>query len=140
MSGVQPGPIPPGLTAPWVVLRHPLVKYLMIGGLCFVIDAGLLWFTTSVLDWKVWLGATVGYWTGVLVNFTLNRSIMGRQSSSLLGQTARYGTLLAFNYALTLLLIQVLVVWGTPVVVAKTAIVAASTCWNYLLYKHWVFA
>lgn len=119
--------------------RHPLVRYVLIGGLCFVIDAGLLWFCTSVLGWEVWLGATVGYWTGLLVNFTLNRTTMSQQSGRLLRQTSRYAALLAANYLITLLVLHVTAAWW-PAVVAKTVIVAASTCWNYVLYRTWVFA
>jgi putative flippase GtrA len=119
--------------------RHPLVKYISIGGLCFVIDAGLLWFCTGVLGWDVWLGATIGYWTGVLVNFTLNRTVMAREGGNLLRQTTRYGILLGFNYLVTLAFLHLTAMLGMPVVAGKTVIVAASTCWNYLLYRFWIF-
>lgn len=120
--------------------RHPLVKYVVIGGLCFVIDAGLLWFCTSVLGWKVWIGATIGYWVGLLVNFTLNRTTMSQASGRLLRQTSRYAVLLGANYVITLAFLHLAGTWGLPVVAAKTIIVAASTCWNYILYRTWVFA
>ena len=120
--------------------KHPLVKYVFIGGLCFVIDAGLLWLCTSVLGWPVWLGATAGYWIGLLVNFTLNRLVMGRTTSNLMRQTTRYGTLLGVNFLITLGFLHLAASWGLAVVVAKTIIVAASTCWNYVLYRYWVFA
>ena len=119
--------------------NHPLVKYVLIGGLCFVIDAGLLWFCTSVLGWEIWLGATVGYWTGLLVNFSLNRLVMGRASSNLVRQSMRYGVLLGANFFITLGFLHLAAAWGLDIVVAKTIIVAASTCWNYLLYRRWVF-
>ncbi|MET4223498.1 GtrA family protein [Oerskovia enterophila] len=122
------------------LVQHPLVKYLVVGGLSFLVDAGLLWLCTSLLGWAVWLGATIGFWTGVLVNFTLNRIVMNRDKSSLLTQTSRYGVLLAFNYVVTLGILHLTTSWGVPVVVAKTAIVAGSTCWNYVLYRLWVFA
>ncbi|MFF3063315.1 GtrA family protein [Oerskovia sp. NPDC057915] len=122
------------------IVRHPLAKYLIVGGLSFVVDAGLLWVCTSVLGWAVWLGASIGFWAGVLVNFSLNRIVMNRDKSSLLTQTSRYGVLLAFNYVATLGILHLTTSWGVPIVVAKTAIVAASTCWNYVLYRLWVFA
>ncbi|MBD7948921.1 GtrA family protein [Oerskovia sp. NPDC056781] len=115
------------------------MKYISIGGLCFVIDAGLLWFCTGVLGWDVWLGATIGYWTGVLVNFTLNRTVMAREGGNLLRQTTRYGILLGFNYLVTLAFLHLTAMLGMPVVAGKTVIVAASTCWNYLLYRFWIF-
>lgn len=120
--------------------HHPLVRYVAIGGLSFVVDAGLLWLATSVLGWPVWAGATLGYWTGVVVNFTLNRLLLGRREANLLRQTVRYGILLGANYVVTLTLLHLASTWGIPVVVAKSGIVAASTCWNYLLYRAWVFA
>lgn len=121
-------------------MRHPLVKYLVVGGLSFVVDAGLLWFCTSILGWAVWLGATIGFWTGVLVNFTLNRIVMNRDKGKLLTQTSRYSALLAVNYLITLGILHLTTAWGLPIVVVKTAIVAGSTCWNYVLYRLWVFA
>ena len=126
-------------SVPRRLARHPLVKYLVIGGLSFIIDAGILWFCTSVVGWDLWVGATIGYWVGLLVNFMLNRLLMGRPSSSLVRQTIRYGILLGINFLVTLGFLHLAGDWGLAIIVAKTIIVAASTCWNYLLYRFWVF-
>lgn len=145
MSEVVPDDAADRSAPPTPMLRrlssHPLVKYVVIGGLCFVIDAGLLWACTGLLGWPVWVGATIGYWVGLLVNFTLNRTVMSTpRSGNLVRQTTRYGILLGVNYVITLVFLHLAATWGLPVVVAKTIIVAASTCWNYLLYRRWVFA
>jgi putative flippase GtrA len=120
--------------------RHPFVIYLMIGGLSFVVDAGLLVLLSGPLGRPVWLAATVGYWTSVLVNFGLNRRTMAIAPGRLRGQSVRYGVLLAGNYAFTLLVLYVGVAFGVPVIVAKCVALGLCTVVNYLLYRRWVFA
>jgi putative flippase GtrA len=139
-AGPEPGAGSTSTARAIRLARHPLVKYLVVGGLSFVVDAGLLWLCTSALGWPVWLGASVGFWAGVLVNFSLNRLVMNRDKSKLLTQTSRYGVLLLVNYLATLGVLHLRTSWGVPIVVAKTAVVTASTCWNYVLYRLWVFA
>ena len=75
---------------PW--WRHALLTYLVIGGLSFVVDLGLLLLLSGPGGLPVWLAATVGYWTSVLVNFGLNRRSMGGGSGRLRVQSMRYAS------------------------------------------------
>lgn len=73
------------------------------------------------------------------VNFGLNRLLAG--GTGLLGrQVVRYALLLSANLLLTVAVVTGGEAVGVPYVLAKGAVVLASTLWNYLLYRRWVFA
>ena len=113
--------------------------YLLVGGLSYVIDVGLLVASRQVLDAPLWLATTIGFWTSVLFNFFANRWVFGADGSAG-GHAVRYAMLLGVNYLLTLGIVHVGVVLGTPAVVAKTLAVALIACSNFVLYRRWVFA
>ncbi len=124
--------------APW--WRHGLIVYLAIGGLSFIVDAGLLVLLSAALGLPVWLAATVGYWTSVLVKFGLNRRTMATKPGRLRGQSVRYAVLLAANYGFTLLVLLLGAQFSVPVIFSKCAAVGLCTIANYVLYRRWVFA
>lgn len=73
------------------------------------------------------------------VNFGLNRLLTG--GTGLLGrQVLRYALLLLANLLLTVAVVTGAGGLGVPYVLAKGAVVLASTLWNYVLYRRWVFA
>ena len=87
----------------------------------------------------MWLGTTIGFWTSVVLNFVLNRAVFSQGGASSVAHGARYGVLLGANYLVTLLIVHVGTSWGLPPVVPKTVAVALTTCWNFVLYRVWVF-
>jgi len=124
--------------APW--WRHGLAVYLAIGGLSFLVDAGLLLLLSGPLGVPVWLAATVGYWASVVVNFGLNRRTMATKPGRLRGQSVRYAVLLAANYGFTLLVLLLGAEFNVPVIISKCVAVGLCTIANYVLYRRWVFA
>ena len=88
----------------------------------------------------VWAAATVGYWTSVVLNFLLNRSQFSAPGSGAVHRhVVRYGVLLLMNFLVTLVVLEVGTRLGLPVLVSKTAAVGLTTCWNFVLYRVWVF-
>jgi putative flippase GtrA len=75
------------------------------------------------------------------VNFLLNRTAMSSRGSRGLTQHAlRYGSLVVANYVITLAVVTTVGhVSARWYLVAKLAVVAGATSWNFLLYRHWVF-
>lgn len=120
--------------------RRPLLAYLVIGGLSYVVDAGLLLALSAGPGVPLWAAASAGYWTSVLVNFGLNRLVFHVAGGGPVHRHAlRYGALLALNYVVTLVVLEVGTGLGVPVLAAKTFAVALTTCWNFVLYRVWVF-
>ena len=75
----------------------------------------------------------------MVVNFLLNRTAMSSRGSRGLTQHAlRYGSLVVANYVITLAVVTNVGHVGDRYLVAKVAVVAGSTSWNFLLYRRWV--
>ncbi|WP_298804259.1 GtrA family protein [uncultured Pseudokineococcus sp.] len=116
-----------------------LLAYLFVGGLSYIIDLGLFLLLGRGLGWGVVPAATVGYWTSVMVNFCLNRSVVFSSTHRLRRGAVRYGLLLLANYLATLGIVTGLVSLGTADALAKTTAVAVIAVWNFFLYRAWVF-
>ena len=128
-------------SAPKPRLSHQLFWYLVVGGLTVVVDIGLLALLHESFGVPLGVATTVAFCTAVVVNFLLNRTAMSSWGSRGLTQHAlRYGSLVVANYVITLAVVTTAGHVGDRYLVAKVAVVAASTLWNFLLYRHWVFA
>jgi putative flippase GtrA len=93
----------------------------------------------EVLDVPLAAATATAFLTSVVVNFGLNRVLAG--GAGLLGpQVLRYALLLGANLLLTVAVVSGAAAVGVPYVLAKGAFVLASTAWNYVLYRRWVFA
>ncbi|WP_456826069.1 GtrA family protein [Cellulomonas sp. P5_E12] len=119
--------------------RTALVRYLGAGILSYVVDTGLLLLISGPLGQPVWLAATIGFWTSVLLNFALNRATFSQDGGSTLRHGVRYAVLLAANYAVTLVIVTVGVAHGLTPFIPKTIAVGLTTITNFLLYRRWVF-
>lgn len=114
--------------------------YLAVGLLSVGVDVGLLVLLREVVQAPLALATAVAFGASVLVNFTLNRLTFATATSAAVGVHAlRYGSLVAANWAVTVLVVTLAPTVGVPYLVAKLGIVAASTVWNFLLYRSWVF-
>jgi putative flippase GtrA len=49
-----------------------LFRYTFVGGFAFIIDFGLLWFLTKVIDFHYLLSATISFIAGLLVNYFIS--------------------------------------------------------------------
>lgn len=121
-------------------LQRQLLCYLAVGGLSVLVDVGLLALLREYFGVPIGLATTVAFGTALVVNFLLNRTAMSSWGSRGLTQHAlRYASLVAANYVITLVVVTTAAHLSTRYLVAKLAVVAASTSWNFLLYRHWVF-
>jgi putative flippase GtrA len=130
----------PSASVPRPRLQRQLLCYLVVGGLTVVVDIGLLALLHESFRVPLGLATTVAFGTAVVVNFLLNRTAMSSWGSRGLTQHAlRYGSLVLANYVITLAVVTTAGHVGDRYLVAKVAVVAGSTAWNFLLYRHWVF-
>lgn len=114
--------------------------YLFVGATSVGVDLGLLVALREGAGVPVWAAATIGYWSSVVVNFTLNRRISFRDRPG--GRTAliRFSILLGLNWFLTLVAVSAAVHLGWSYAVGKVGAVAVLTILNYTAYSRWVFA
>lgn len=129
------------MSAPSRSGRAALLQYLVIGVLTVGVDVGLLVLLRDGIGLPIPLAAALAFGTSVVVNFALNRLLhAGGGSGDLAGHVWRYGVLLSGNLLLTVVVLTAAERAGLPYLPVKLGIVAAMTCWNFLLYRHWVFA
>ncbi len=105
------------------------------------VDVALLVVLVEGLAVPVSLATAVAFGTSVVVNFGLNRLLVhGGGSTDLAGHVRRYLLLLGANGVLTVIVVSAAEQAGLPYLPVKLGVVAASTCWNFVLYRRWVFA
>ncbi|MEC5180753.1 GtrA family protein [Arthrobacter sp. CG_A4] len=121
------------------VLGHSAVRYLIVGGLSFAIDFGLLVLFREVARWEVGLASATAFLSSLVFNFLVQRSFSFESTHRTHVSMIRYGMLVVANTAATVLIVQ----WLTPTVLGymggKVISTAAMMVWNYFLFKHWVF-
>lgn len=122
------------------LLDHPFVRFLMVGGLSYLIDVGTLVGLDSGLGLPLAVATTGAYLAAFCVTFTLNRLwVFDAGDGSSGGQVLRYFVLVGVNYVLTLVIVLGLVGLGLAPAVAKTISVAVLAVLNFFLYRSFVF-
>ena len=119
--------------------RSSLARYLVVGGLSFGVDAGILVALREGARSPLLVAATVAFWSALVFNFTLNRvwSFGGREDVKI--SFAKYLTLVAGNYLGTLAILSIGTGIGLNYVLVKAGAAGTAVCWNYLAYRFWVF-
>ena len=121
------------------LLRSSVVRYLVVGGLSFAVDAGILVVLREGAGAPLVLALTVAFWTALLFNFTLNRlwAFGGREDVKV--SFVKYLTLVAANYLGTVAIVKLGTGLGAHYVAAKAVATGTTVCWNYVAYRFWVF-
>jgi putative flippase GtrA len=116
-----------------------LPRFLIIGVLSFVVDAGTLFIAHGLL--KVWLplATTLAYGLSFVVNFGLNRRWAFGSTAAVNRQAARYMALVGVNFVITLLIVNGIAALGVSYLLAKVMATAVIAGINYLAYRNWVF-
>jgi len=127
----------PAATTPSTARSLP--RFLIIGVLSFIVDAGTLFLTHGVLHMWLPLATTLAYAVAFTVNFTLNRIWTFGSTAALTGQASRYLVLIGVNYLITLLMVNGLAAIGISYLLAKVMSTAVIAGINYIAYRNWVF-
>lgn len=115
------------------------VRYLIAGGLSFLVDFGLLALLHDVLFWPVWLASGVSFLLSFVFTYTIQRAFSFGSRAPHGRALLRYTLLVAFNTLATILIVSLVnssvVGWAGGKVVATVV----TTVWNYFAYRYWVF-
>lgn len=118
---------------------HSAIRYLIVGGLSFAVDFGLLVLLREVFHWDVGIASATAFLTSLVFNFLLQRKFSFESTHRTHVSMIRYGLLVAANTAATVLIVQLLTPTPLGYMGGKVISTAAMTIWNYFLYQHWVF-
>ena len=121
------------------VTQSSAFRFLIVGGLSVVVDAGLLYILHGRLG--MWLppATAISFLAGFVVNFGLNRQWSFSGAGSLRHQLVRYLALVAVNLLCTVAMVQLLTWAGVPYLVAKVFTTACLSTINYFISRKWIF-
>jgi putative flippase GtrA len=122
------------------VRSNTAIRYLIAGGLSFIVDFGLLAVLHDLVGLPVWLATGIAFLVSFAFTYTIQR-VFSFESRAPHGRAlVKYTILVAFNTLATVAIVSLLngtaLSWGGGKVVATVV----TTCWNYFVYKYWVFA
>ena len=116
-----------------------LVKFLVVGGASFAIDLGLLALLHEVGGVDLWVATPIAFLASLVFNFLVQRKFTFRSSGRADVSLLKYGALVVFNVIATDVVVNVVDGAGYPYALGKVIATVATTVWNFLLYKHWIF-
>jgi putative flippase GtrA len=116
------------------------IRYLTMGGLAFLFDAGLLWLLHEALGVDLAISTATAFLLSFVVTYSLQRKFAFAAENAVAPSVFRYALLVIFNTLATTAIVWLSSVIGLPWIVGKVAAVVATMVWNYFAYRYWVFA
>lgn len=124
-----------------LVVSNSLVRYVLIGGISFLIELTLL-LTFINIGLGSAIAVSISFWIGLAIAFVLQKLFAfknaERRPKHIVWQTVTYAALVLFNYLFTLTFV-VLMDSFLGVVISRTVALGITITWNYLLYRHVIF-
>lgn len=125
------------VTALW---QKSAVRYLVVGGLCFLADFALLALMHSVFGVPLAIATPVAFLLSFAITYSAQRLLAFRSQSDVAPSIFRYTILVAFNTLATTGIVWAADALGWSWMAGKVLSVIATTVWNYFAYRYWVFA
>lgn len=119
--------------------RHPVVRFLLVGGLSFAIDLGLLALLHEVFGVDLWIATPIAFLVSLVFNFLLQRIFTFQATNKGSVSAAKYLLLVLLNIVVSDVIVTGFDALGWSYVVGKTTATILTTVWNYFLYRHWIF-
>ena len=120
------------------LLKHRLVRYVIVGGFAYLIEMVTLFGLHYGLKISPVHSVAISFWVGFIVAFVAQKFITfenHEKSPHIIGlQLVIYGLLVGFNYVVTLLAVNYFNK-DFKVYVIRTVVILISTIWNYLVYR-----
>jgi putative flippase GtrA len=136
-------PAPAPAAAPAGLLRRLLangfVRFLCVGGVSFVVDAGTLWLLRGKGHVNLTLATAIAYVLGMVVNFVLNRIVTFASDGHVGKQGAKYLVLVGLNFVWTIGVVDGLSHVWHYYLASKTLATFSYSVVTYFAYRHWVF-
>jgi putative flippase GtrA len=116
-----------------------VVKFFLVGVASFVIDLGLLAILHEGFGVDLWIATPIAFLTSLVFNFFVQRTFTFQSDTRAHVSFLKYGALVVFNVIATDVIVNVIAASGLSYAVGKVVATVATTGWNFLLYKHWIF-
>lgn len=127
-------------TVALALYNHTAIRYLIAGGLSFIVDFGLLTLLKVVFDWQLWAATVVAFLTSFVFNYLVQRMFSFGSKAPHGAALVKYALLVAFNTLATVGIVALVNETAAGWATGKVASTLATTVWNYFAYRYWVFA
>ncbi|MFC8304089.1 GtrA family protein [Specibacter sp. NPDC057265] len=115
------------------------MRFLLVGGLSFAIDLGLLVLLHEGFAVDLWIATPIAFLSSLVFNFLAQRSFTFESTRGRGSSMIRYGALVVFNTFMTDVIVNLFHNLDLTYTVGKIVATALTMIWNFFLYKHWVF-
>ena len=122
-----------------IVREGFLVKFLVVGALSFALDLGLLALLHEVGHVDLWIATPIAFLASLVFNFFVQKNFTFQSGARAHVSFLKYGALVAFNVVATDVIVNFAAGAGQSYALGKVIATLATTVWNFLLYKHWIF-
>ncbi len=119
--------------------RNSALRYLVVGGVAFLFDFGLLFVLHDLAQVDLVVATPVAFLTSFALTFVMQRTITFRTGSGWGSSAVKYTALVIFNTFATTAIVTGIDAVGWPWAVGKALAVASTTVWNYFGYRYWIF-
>lgn len=121
------------------IWRNNAFRYLLAGGTAFLVDTGLLAVFRELLGWPVWASAGTAFVLSFFFTYFIQR-VFAFGSDLPHGKSLfRYILLVVFNTVATMGIVSLIALTPAGWFVGKVVATAATTVWNFFIYRAWVF-
>lgn len=115
------------------------LRFLLVGGLSFALDFGLLVLLHEVFGVVLWLATPIAFITSLLFNFAAQRTFTFAATNNVGTGAGKYAVLVVFNVFASALIVTGFESLGLGYAAGKVTATVLMTAWNFVLYKYWVF-
>jgi putative flippase GtrA len=122
-----------------ILLGSEVARFIIVGGISFVIDLGLLMLLHEVFLVDLLIATPIAFLTSLAFNFALQRMFTFRAENGRSVSFIKYCLLVVFNTVAVDLIVYAVDWMGAPYQIGKVIATVLTTAWNFLLYKHWIF-
>ncbi|MET1088088.1 MAG: GtrA family protein [Arthrobacter sp.] len=119
--------------------HNALARFLMVGGVSFALDLGLLAALHEIFGVPLWIATPIAFLVSLVFNFLLQRMFTFRANNKGSVSAVKYVLLVVLNIVVTDLIVTGFDALGWSYIFGKTTATVLTTAWNYFLYRHWIF-
>jgi putative flippase GtrA len=121
------------------VHRSHLLKFLIVGGLSFAIDLGLLVLLHEGFGVDLWFATPAAFLASLVFNYFVQRSYTFQSNNRQHVSMFRYGLLVVFNVFATDIIVNLFDSLALTYAGGKVVATVSTMTWNFFLYKYWIF-
>lgn len=124
------------------LLSKPFGRYLLIGGSVYVFELVVIFVAQYAFKASALVAVALSFWLGLIVSFILQKFVTFGDKRThhkvLIPQIVAVSLLVLFNFGFTLLVTDLLKSLLHPTI-TRTLALAATTIWNFYLYRTRIF-